>query len=123
MRETEEQEAPERPANERGTRHHFSTAIGTSWWRCAHTWTALAGFIAANLCFTTPACKLFERFHLGLRPTRKHMEWGIIALGAAFVLYLLYCFIKEWRANRRFERIRRESREKAAANIEQTKVD
>ena len=43
------------------------------------------------------------------------MEWGIIAIGAGFVVYLLYCFAQEWRANRRFERIRRESREKAAS--------
>ena len=43
------------------------------------------------------------------------MEWGIIAVGGLFVVYLLYCFVKEWRDNRRFQRIRRESREDAQA--------
>lgn len=50
------------------------------------------------------------------------MEWGIIALGGLFVVYLLYCFIKEWRANRRFERIRRESREDAKAQRNEIKA-
>ena len=45
----------------------------------------------------------------------KHMEWGIIAVGAGLVVYLLYCHIQEWRAKRRFDRIRRVSREKAQA--------
>lgn len=39
------------------------------------------------------------------------MESGIIALGGALVAYLLYCYVREWRAGRRFERIRRESRD------------
>jgi phosphate/sulfate permease len=42
---------------------------------------------------------------------RTFMEWGIIALGGVLVAYLLYCYVREWWANRRFERIRRESRE------------
>jgi uncharacterized membrane-anchored protein len=38
-----------------------------------------------------------------------------MAVGAGFVVYMLYCYVQEWRAKRRFERIRRESREKAQA--------
>jgi hypothetical protein len=48
------------------------------------------------------------------------MEWGIIALGWLFVAYLIYCFIKDWLALRRFNRIRRKSRETAAAERNDT---
>jgi hypothetical protein len=43
------------------------------------------------------------------------MEWGIIALGGAFVAYLLYCLIKDWLSDRRFKSFARKSREKAKA--------
>ena len=46
------------------------------------------------------------------------MEWGIIALGGSFAVYLLYCFVKDWRALRRFNRIRRKSRDTAAVKHE-----
>lgn len=45
------------------------------------------------------------------------MAWLIIALGLAFVVYLLYCYVQEWRAKRRIERIRRESRAKAVSEF------
>ena len=51
------------------------------------------------------------------------MEWGIIAVGAVFVVYLLYCFVSEWSAKRRFERDRRKRHEKAAAERDESKQD
>ena len=51
------------------------------------------------------------------------MEWGIIAIGAVFVVYLLYCLIRDWLSDRRFKSFVRKSREKIKAERDESKKD
>jgi hypothetical protein len=46
------------------------------------------------------------------------MEWGIIAVGGVFAVYLIYCLIKDWLSDRRFKSFARKSRDRAAQREE-----
>jgi hypothetical protein len=51
------------------------------------------------------------------------MEWGIIAIGAVFVVYLLYCLIRDRLSDRRFKSFVRKSREKTKTERGEKKQD